>query len=229
MLSLKGKRILIISPHPDDEAIGCGGLLSKAKRDGATVFVLYMCVGSTRQLVTGSTNPDTRMKETKNVAKFCGFDYRFVYVGEQFLRLDMVPQKELIDHIEDKISDFKPDIVCIPSGNSYDQDHRVVFTACITAMRPVPATVRKMPSLVLEYEEPYVWSIGSPEKPNFYIELTEKDAKNKEKAMSLHATQHRKDPFPRSGENLIRWLEIRGKEIGSFYAEAYKCHRMAVR
>ena len=123
----------------------------------------------------------------------------------------------------------RQDIICIPYRDSYNQDHRAVFTACITALRPVPKNVRHMPQIVLEYDEPYIWSISEDAfKPNFYIELTEEILQNKIKAMKLHESQGRPDPFPRSTENLRRWAEIRGKEIGSHAAEGFKCHRLFV-
>ena len=229
MINLKGKKILVVSPHPDDEIISCGGLIEKCKSEGAEVFVFYICVGKTRQLVTGSTNEGTRMEETDNVAKFCNFKYKFLFVGDQFVRLDTVPQKDIIDPIEDRIQEFKPDIVCIPFRDSYNQDHRAVFTACMTALRPVPKTMRHMPQVVLEFDEPYIWSVSdSAFKPNFFIELTEEMLQNKMKAMKLHATQDRPDPFPRSVENLRRWAEVRGKEIGAHAAEGFKSHRFIV-
>ncbi len=225
-MDFKGKKVLIISPHPDDEIIGCGGLIEKCKKDGAEVFVFYIVVGNTRQLVTGSTNENIRMKETENVAKFAGFKYKFLFVGENFVRLDGIDQKDIVDPIEDLVEKFKPDIICIPYRDSYNQDHRAVFTACITALRPVPRSVRHMPSIVLEYDEPYLWSVSEHGfKPNFFVEVTKEMINNKIKAMALHETQDRPDPFPRSGENLKRWLEIRGKEIGCDAAEGFKCHR----
>lgn len=226
MMELRGKKVLIVSPHPDDEIIGCGGLIQRCKAEGAQVFVFYIVVGTSRQLVTGSTNEVTRMREAEDVAKFCDFKYKWLFVGDKFVRLDGVNQKDMIDPIEDTIEEFKPDIVCIPRGDSYDQDHRAVFTACMTALRPVPRHVRHMPAAVLEFEEPYTWSVGEDGfKPNFFVELTEEMLAGKLEAMRLHRTQNREDPFPRSGTNLRRWAELRGKEIGANAAEAFKCHR----
>lgn len=40
------QRVLVISPHPDDELIGCGGTMAKLMRAGAHVTVLHTCDGS---------------------------------------------------------------------------------------------------------------------------------------------------------------------------------------
>ena len=50
MFNLKNKKILIIAAHPDDEALWSGGLIMKAKKEGAKVFVLYVATGESRQL-----------------------------------------------------------------------------------------------------------------------------------------------------------------------------------
>jgi LmbE family N-acetylglucosaminyl deacetylase len=43
-------RILIFSPHPDDESLSCGGTVSKALDAGAQVFICWMCAGDGFQL-----------------------------------------------------------------------------------------------------------------------------------------------------------------------------------
>jgi len=221
---LKGKKILIIAPHPDDEVIGCGGIIMLAKQKQAKVLVLFMSVGYSRQLVTKQTNADKRIKETDKAAKYGNFTYKIAFQGKQFMRLDTVPQKELIEKIEDTSYDFKPDIVCIPFRYSFDQDHRAVSTASITAFRPLPQSLTHQPRIILEYEEPYSWTTDKQFLPNFYINIS---SVIKEKIMLLkqHKTQLRKDPFPRSPKNLQRIAGIRGAEIGIAYAESYSLLR----
>lgn len=38
-------RILVFSPHPDDESLSCGGTISKALAAGAQVYICWMCTG----------------------------------------------------------------------------------------------------------------------------------------------------------------------------------------
>jgi len=41
----KNDRILILAPHPDDEVIGCGGIIQAATKTGAEIKVLYLTEG----------------------------------------------------------------------------------------------------------------------------------------------------------------------------------------
>lgn len=219
-MKLKNKKILIISPHLDDGVIGCGGLIAHAKQNDCEVFFLCITIGESRQLVTGSTNENIQQKELDAAAKAADFNYKVLFTGEGFLRLDTLAQKDLIDPIEDVIQEFKPDIVCIPSPESYNQDHRATYTACITALRPVPKTIRHFTPIVLVFEEPYTWTTGGLLKPNFYIDTTDVEEK-KIKLMEMFKTQDRKPPYSRSRENLIHYMRIRGSEAGLLSAEAY--------
>jgi LmbE family N-acetylglucosaminyl deacetylase len=46
----KGERILILAPHPDDESIGCAGIIQQALAAGAHVKVLYLTNGDHNEL-----------------------------------------------------------------------------------------------------------------------------------------------------------------------------------
>ncbi|MFQ3611471.1 MAG: PIG-L family deacetylase, partial [Fimbriimonadales bacterium] len=39
------QRLLIIAPHPDDEVLGCGGLIAEAVRQGSAVRVVAITAG----------------------------------------------------------------------------------------------------------------------------------------------------------------------------------------
>lgn len=45
----KNERILILAPHPDDEAIGCAGVIQQARAAGANVRVVYLTNGDHNQ------------------------------------------------------------------------------------------------------------------------------------------------------------------------------------
>lgn len=217
---LLGNKIMIVAPHPDDEAISSGGLVMFGKKHSSKVLVLYISVGFSRQFVTGKTTEKERMPEIANASKLGNFEYKIAFQGESFTKLDTLPQKDLIEVIEDTSHEFKPNIVCIPFRNSFNQDHRAVALASIAAFRPLPQTLRHQPKVILESEEPYSWTIGEVFKPNFYLDISD-HMEEKLDLLSCHKTQLRDDPFPRSVENLKRLAGVRGAEIGVKFAEAY--------
>ena len=47
-----GNRFLVISPHPDDDVIGCGGTIAKLIDAGKEVRVVYMSIQTDIQLTT---------------------------------------------------------------------------------------------------------------------------------------------------------------------------------
>ena len=75
----KKSKILIISPHPDDEVIGCGGIIAKAKAAGSKLNVLYVTTGYTRQLVTKSTDHVTRVKEIEKASSYGAYNYSILF------------------------------------------------------------------------------------------------------------------------------------------------------
>lgn len=221
---LAGKNILIIAPHPDDESICCGGLIMLAKKEKASVHVLFMAIGYSRQFLTGKTNATERIAELKKAAKYGNFTHELAFKGKAFMRMDAMPQKELIENIENTTQKYKPDIICIPSRESFDQDHRAVAEACITSFRPLPKSLRHQAKMILETEEPYSWGKKISFVPNFYFDISD-IFDEKITLLKCHASQLRTDPFPRSPENLRRLAGLRGSEISTTYAEAYSVLR----
>lgn len=81
----QGDRILVISPHPDDEILACAGLIQQARRAGAAVRVVFVTNGDgfrygvERQYRVLRASPDEfmsfgrlRMSEARAVCRFLG-------------------------------------------------------------------------------------------------------------------------------------------------------------
>ena len=94
---------LVISPHIDDEVLGCGGILDK------DTFVLYC--GVENRYVNGdmSISVVTRINELKKVSKFLNFDFKLLDNKVNNFQL-----KDLIGEFEEVISRLKPQQIYIP-------------------------------------------------------------------------------------------------------------------
>ena len=237
MINFKGQKILVLAPHPDDEVFGCGGLIARAKREGAKVYVLYFTVGTTKDFSKkGLSTQKERIKEVDQVAKYLELDgYKIAFPGNDYhLTLDNLPQKVLINEIErgDKISleVIKPSTLLIPDPQDYNQDHRAVALAAIAATRPSPSRYKSFQPLVLTYEySPSSWSQSSGEHSrNFFVSLTADDLAAKLKALALYKSQLKPHPHPLSVKTTRTLIELRGVQAGVSFAEAFCAKRVLV-
>lgn len=226
---LSEKTLLILAPHPDDEILGCGGLIAKIKRMGGKAFVIMFALGNQKQ-IGGESNTEKRKKEVEKVMEFMNIDgHEIVYIDDNIhLKLDAVPRKELIDIIESKakfsITNINPDIIAIPSLACQHQDHEAVFHAAFTACRPrVKEGLHHAPTLLVYDQIDNLWTSRSF-KPNFYVDISDY-LDTKIKALSLYKSQMREEPNLRSIENVKRLSKLRGSEICVEAAEAFECCR----
>lgn len=237
MIDLQKKTLLILSPHPDDEVIGCAGLMQKVRAAGGKVFVLYFTVGMTKDFGKQRTSrAQERTSEIRRVVRMLGVHgWRLALPGDEYhLRLDGVPQKRLIHEIErgKKISleEVRPDILAVPWVHDYNQDHRAVAQAALAATRPSPRADKFTPDFILTYESPMnQWSVsGTALAPNFYVTLTAAHMKKKVKAMGLYTSQVRRATHPRNGGSLTALARLRGAMVGEPFAEGFVCQKLVM-
>ena len=229
MLNFKNERLLVISPHADDEILGCGGLISKIKKDGGKVYVLIFNVGS---VIKNDTKDSTKIwkKETDDAMNFLKVDdYETIFDSPDDNRyLDSKPLHALIEIIESKskvsLDKIRPSIVAIPTNYSHHQDHVQVFNACIAALRPMRTP---MPKIVISYEAPEHsrWSTSGIFEPNFFLNI-EKHLNTKINAFYKYKSQIR--PNHRDRNTIKAQAEYRGREIGKKVCEAFFIHRQFI-
>ena len=220
-------RTLIISPHPDDEVIGAGGLIAKLSSEGSQVWVIFAVVDAFRHYgLSKATTLQDRKAEIEEVSDILGYRHETLYEGMNLMeKLDTVPLREMVDKLEDSYNRIRPDLLVLPHGDDFDQDHVRCFRAAFAAARPLPQKLGKFfPKRVLTYESPkLVWSSKSFH-PTFYVDITDRmDAKIE--ALQAYRSQLRSPPDVRSPENLRALAYLRGSEVGYEYAEGYSVLR----
>lgn len=225
------QRILVISPHADDETLGCGGLLAKAKACGASTYVCVVSVGDLKHYVGNgkTTSGQTREKEFYAAMKVLKVDGCVILLkdSEKYMRLDAVPQRDLMEIIEEHkglgINVLKPTLVAMPHPSS-NQDHVAMFHAGFAACRPHVPSKKWVPQTVLVYEIPQCSWSAENFHPSFYVDISSV-LPLKLKAYARHASQVPPSPHPASLEGVKRLAELRGSQISCAAAEAFECRR----
>tara|TARA_R100000306_G_scaffold42211_2_gene40979 strand:- start:3755 stop:4372 length:618 start_codon:yes stop_codon:yes gene_type:complete len=199
---------MIISPHVDDEVLGCGGILS------SDTFVLHCGLAENQQHGHVALTRAERVEEFHRVVQEIDFSFHLLHHPvNRYNASDLIPDIELY------INKIQPDKIYIPHP-SYNQDHRAVYEACLTALRPhdINFFVKK----VLIYEQPHVvfWNHNYKTfNPNHFVKI---DIDKKLHLYSLIETQVRSF---RSADHIKAIARVRGGQSGCDHAEAFEIIR----
>ena len=200
---------IVIAPHIDDDVLGCGGIID------SNTLVLYC--GMDESHLQERPSSRERIKEAENVSEFLGNKFKVLSNKVNHYSL-----QNLLSSFEEVIRETRPEEIYIPHP-SYNQDHRVVYDAVLTALRPhdINFFVKK----VFIYEQPHVFlwdyndNMHSTIKPNYFVPI---DIDRKISAYNLMPSQVRSF---RSPEILRSMAFLRGKQSNNQYAEAFQIIR----
>lgn len=119
-------RILAIGAHPDDVEVGCGGTLLTHSQAGHQVMIL--------PLIRGTPYSASSMLEAANAAQILGAHLHTAPLLEpreaSLLRLTAL--------LSEVIQQFQPTWVYTHSVNDFHPEHRLTYSATMTAAREVP-------------------------------------------------------------------------------------------
>jgi len=215
-MNILDETTLIISPHPDDEVLGCGGIISSIK-DKGKLHILY--ITNFHPLFA----KEEYNKERLNLISYLGCNEDVLIQTESLTnKLDTYPISCLINSLEEKINKIKPTniFVCFPS---YNQDHRIVFDALITATRPHDRN--HFVKNIFVYEQPetlHTQRLNGQFTPNFFAEI---DIEKKIELYKFYNTQQRGH---RDSETLRALARLRGSYIAKPYAESFQTIRFTL-
>ena len=202
----KNKKILFLSPHPDDIEFYCGGILSKLTEQGNDIMNVAF------SLCTESI-PDGFPEDILKMEFMQAMKMARVYKTE----LKEIPVRRFNEYRQDILEfmvklnkEFQPDIVFIPSANDIHQDHEVIHKEALRAFR----------CSLLSYEIPLN---TYKTEYNLIIELELKHIINKNEILSCYKSQkfrHYSNP-----DYTLNLAKLNGSLIKKDYAEIFKIIR----
>lgn len=213
-------KILVISVHPDDETLGCGGTLLKLKSQGNEI---NWCIVTRMERDSGYSKEAIvqREKEIQRVGERYGFG-RVETLGLPAAGLDTLDMKEIVAPMSDVINAIEPDTLILPFKWDVHSDHRVTFNAAWSCAKPFRApfikTVLMMETLSETEMAPPIG--GNWFVPNYYVDIS-LFLEQKIDMMKYYESEIKPSPFPRSEENIKALAHFRGASVGCTYAEAF--------
>jgi len=212
------KKILVIAPHPDDEVLGCGGIIKKYSKKNL-VYVLVVTKG------TPKLYSEEKIVNVRNEAKE---SHKILGVKETFFfdfhapDLDITSRAEISRSISKLFIDLQIDDVYLPHRGDIHHDHGIVFHAGLVAARPVGKHIVKR---IFTYETLSETEWAAPFSddafiPNHFVDITEQ-MQTKLIAMQCFKSQVRPFPSTRSLETIEALAKFRGATVGFNRAEAF--------
>lgn len=209
------KNVLFISPHADDETLGCGGIMHKFSKEKKKVFWLN---------ITKLDNVVDNLKREKvirNVAKNFKL-YSFQQLN--FKTTDLGPNNlsKIIVNIKDFLNLNKIDTLFIPFIGDVHSDHYYVARASISAAKSFRCKyIKRIYYYETLSETNFNFGMNKKFNPNCYFDIS-KFIEKKINTLNLYKSEIGKHPFPRNKMTVKSLAIIRGSESGFKFAEAFE-------
>jgi N-acetylglucosamine malate deacetylase 1 len=137
--------LLVIAPHPDDETLGCGGLIARQLRAGSPVHVVFITNGEASHcghpMITTQEVARTRRAEAlaalgvlgaTDAATICTF------LGAPDGKLDRLSPADsggVQNALQELITRLRPQFICVPYRHGGSSEHSAVFSITESACR----------------------------------------------------------------------------------------------
>jgi LmbE family N-acetylglucosaminyl deacetylase len=203
----EGKKILVLSPHFDDDVIGCGGTLHKHILSGDEVTVIYFTDGreGDPDLPDKEMLGAIRKEEAKKATKILGIK-NLIFLDEPETQLKA--NKKLLKTLAGIFERLRPDLVYLPSFIENHIDHLELNRIFFQLMKQL-----NMEFNVCAYE---AWT---PIPPNIIVDIGQVISK-KEQALKEYKSQIRQVDYVNATLGLNRYRSAMNLQ-GRSYAEAF--------
>ena len=180
----RNKKIIIFSPHPDDDAIGMGGTIIELVKNGNNVLCVYLTSGvSARNAVKGDMYVEEKEKirriEAEQASKLLGTNIHFINLP--YFHGLTVKNEGNIEKIIKLLEKENPDVVFVPHQHERHPTHKASTSIVLRALKR-----SDLPNL----DEIWFYEIVTPiSTPNIIITFGEAVMAKKIEAIKAHESQ----------------------------------------
>lgn len=215
------KKIMVVSAHPDDEILGCGGTLIKHRELGHRIDWLIVTninesQGFSKSRVDSRQEEIIAVEKRLKINKTYKLNYPTMYLSDESL-LTMIPKISKI------FNESQPEVIYLLNRSDAHSDHLITFKAVMACTKSFRYPFIKQ---ILMYECISETEFGAilPENnflPTYFVDISTY-LNEKIDIMSIYESEIDEHPFPRSYKNIEALATYRGATAGVKYAEAFQ-------
>jgi LmbE family N-acetylglucosaminyl deacetylase len=214
--------VLCIAAHPDDEVLGCGGVLALHARAGDPVTIVIVCEGESLRYGPGGVGQGSHIRQA--AAKLgCSSVH---HLGFPDQALDTHRLVDIIAPLEKIVRAARPRIVYSQHGADVNRDHQILFQAILVATRPTETFIEDV--YAFDTASSTEWAYPRTFVPDTWVDIsTTLDAKLA--AMACYESELRPYPHPRSLQALENRARAFGNQVCMEAAEVFMTVRRVIR
>lgn len=204
-------RVLVVSPHPDDESLGCGGTVSKHVEAGDSVHAIFLTSGERGG--HGRPPEETariREQEARAAAAILGLAcVEFWRERDGALRAS----RRLVDRVRSTLHSWHPELIYVTYDRDLHADHRA---AARTVQRALSA-----PACSDEHPTVLMFEVWTPLQRIDEVVDISAHLERKLAAIRAHASQCNIMRFDEAFRGLARYRGEMHSWPGGDYAEIF--------
>ena len=205
--------IMVFSPHPDDDVLGCGGIMQRYLAWNSHVSVVFMTSGGAKYREKKMTrNELCHLRETeakKALSKIGVEDFFFMRYDDGKLSC----AEHLVAPIVALLQKKLPDIIFMPHELDGHRDHKATYEIVKQAVRLLKQEGRKVPRV-------FCYEVWTPLQVITHTESIKNYIDKKLAALQEHASQVSNVNYVSSIEALNRYRGI--MRFAGPYAECFR-------
>ena len=216
------KKILIVCAHPDDELIGCGGLiLNNLKK---TKFkIIYTCKTYDKRNKKVKSKFVLRKRKAVELSKQLNIETPifFNFPGLSLQRKDITSMSQLLLN---EIKKFKPDSIFTHCIEDLHHDHRATSESVMIATRPSShnTSVKNLFYFEIPSATEKLIKKNKVFNPNFFIDISDSINLKVNLIKKYYSEELKKYPAALSVKGIINLSKYRGNNIRRKNVEAFE-------